>query len=88
MMSTVEDIPVLLDKIFSLCGKEARGWVIDLAAVLNRTEPCKRCNGAGWHEKHRGCTHPVSIRYERGCGDVTVCGKCKGGGRIMKAVQP
>jgi len=47
---------------------------------------CSRCNGQGYHYKHRNCNHPSWYSYERGCYDLVKCKKCEGVGYTGMAI--
>jgi hypothetical protein len=81
------DIPWLVDRVLSLTKGEAREWMIELAGVLNRTVPCSKCDGKGWHRKHRNCRHSAYDADIKDCYEIIECKKCRASGRLPKPVE-
>jgi hypothetical protein len=65
-------------------GSDVWSWTMTLAELLNQTEMCPKCNGDGGHAKHMNCYHSSHDRYVRGCGEILMCKRCTGLGRIPK----
>lgn len=65
-------------------GSEAWAWAMDLAGVLNQTNPCDKCGGTGIRRKHENCNHNCEDAWIRGCNEPVLCRKCRGCTRIPK----
>lgn len=61
---------------------ESYAWAIQLAEVLNQTDPCPKCEGRGTHNRHLRCAHADS--YVWGCYEQVPCGQCHMCGRVPK----
>lgn len=82
----IDRVPDLIRKVLQYSKGEARGWAMELAGVLNQTDPCSRCGGQGIHAKHLNCNHDCHDAYCNGCNELVGCRKCGATGRIMKPV--